>query len=245
MFKRWLYIEEIIKLCREDKVCWNSVKTEIWGITGELIRVLISKDFPSFLLTPFFPTLHWLPSPPSQYTCSLVETIILHMRSSRIRPGFLRERKCYFWIHISPVFHSFYLNGAQPLPKICTEGNYALEGVYYIEVEEGRRNCCSYKRWSILSSRAHLHNNGKSFPHYSEDGQLKPAQRGQDPVNGLYGWLSHKDVYYWAKRLRLFLSRNRVRRLWILRSPWWLWTSLITFRWWICVWCWGWYYILR
>ena len=103
VFKRWLYIEEIIKLCREDKVCWNSVKTEIWGITGELIRVLISKDFPSFLLTPFFSTLHWLPSPPSQYTCSLVETIILHMRSSRIRPGFLRERKCYFWIHISPV----------------------------------------------------------------------------------------------------------------------------------------------
>ena len=29
VFKRWAYIEEITKLCREDKVCSISVKTEI------------------------------------------------------------------------------------------------------------------------------------------------------------------------------------------------------------------------
>ena len=43
VFKGWAYIEEITKLCREDKVCLISVKTEIRGIT-------ISK-FP-FIITP-------------------------------------------------------------------------------------------------------------------------------------------------------------------------------------------------
>ena len=37
VFKGWEYIEEIMKLCREDKVFLNSVITEILVITGELI----------------------------------------------------------------------------------------------------------------------------------------------------------------------------------------------------------------
>ena len=62
IFKRWEYVEEIIKLRRENKVCWNSTKTEIWVITGELIRELISRNFPSLLIPPFFSTLHCFPS---------------------------------------------------------------------------------------------------------------------------------------------------------------------------------------
>ena len=32
VFKGWEYIEEKTKLFREDKLCWISAKTEIWGI---------------------------------------------------------------------------------------------------------------------------------------------------------------------------------------------------------------------
>ena len=46
VFKGWEYIEEITKLCREDRVCLISVKTEIWGIT-------ISK-FPFILTSTLF-----------------------------------------------------------------------------------------------------------------------------------------------------------------------------------------------
>ena len=44
VFKWWKYIQKITKLCREDKVCWNSVKTEIWLVN-------ISK-FPFILISP-------------------------------------------------------------------------------------------------------------------------------------------------------------------------------------------------
>ena len=37
VYKGLNYIEEINKNCIEDNVCLNSVKTEIWGITGELL----------------------------------------------------------------------------------------------------------------------------------------------------------------------------------------------------------------
>ena len=94
VFKGWAHIEEINKLFREDTVCLISVKTEIWRIT-------ISK-FPFILTYPPFFTLHQFSSSPSQYTCSLVETIILYMRFSRIRPVFFREKKCFFLIQFPP-----------------------------------------------------------------------------------------------------------------------------------------------
>ena len=49
------------------------------------------------------------------------------------------------------------------MPLKYTGGNCALAGIYCIEVEEGIRNCCNDKILSILSSKAHLHKNGKAL----------------------------------------------------------------------------------
>ena len=46
VFKGWASIEEITKLRREDKVCWISVKTEIWEIT--------ISNFPFIMNSPLF-----------------------------------------------------------------------------------------------------------------------------------------------------------------------------------------------
>ena len=53
VFKGCASIEKITKLCREDKVCLNGVKTEIWWITGGLLREILSRFFPSLSLPPF------------------------------------------------------------------------------------------------------------------------------------------------------------------------------------------------
>ena len=37
------------------------------------------------------------------------------------------------------VCNSFSLNDAYPLLKIYTEGNYALSGVYFVQVKEGSK----------------------------------------------------------------------------------------------------------
>ena len=132
VFKRWLYIEEIIKLCREDKVCWNSVKTEIWGTTGELL----SRIFSSFLPPPpFFPP----------YICSLPP--IGNIRALWWKESFstwvIQESDQAFWGKWSVAFeskshqvcNSCSSDYAHPSPKIFTEGKFVLSGFYCVQVK--------------------------------------------------------------------------------------------------------------
>ena len=118
LFKGWAYIEEITKLWIEDKVCWISVKTEIWGIT--------ISNFAFIITPPLFFNLHWFPLYPRQYTGYLVETIILHMSYSRSRPGFLRERNFCFWIQFPPGLQLIFLEWCVPFAlrihwgELCT-----------------------------------------------------------------------------------------------------------------------------
>ena len=174
-----------------------------------------------------------------------------------LKPSFLtcvlKESGQGFWGKGSVTFESksyqvcnqFYSNDVYLSPLKYTEGNCALEGVYCIEVEEGIRKIFNDKRRSIISSKAHLHKNGKAFPHYSEYGQLKPDPHRQAPVHGTYGWLPHKDVYVWAKKWRVLTTCTIVRRWWKWRRYWWWWSSLIPFRRQRCVQYWGWYCIPR
>ena len=51
-------------------------------------------DFPpNSYFPPFGYTLHWFPSSPRKYTCSLAETIILHMCYSIIKASFLNRKE--------------------------------------------------------------------------------------------------------------------------------------------------------
>ena len=137
---------------------------------------------------PFCSTLHWFPPSPRQYTGSLVENIILHISYSIIRPEFLRERKCCFWMQVPPGLLLIFFEWCLPFSLKCTEENFALAIVYFIEVEEGKRNYFNDKIWPILSSNSHLHKNVKASPNSSEDGGLKPSPYGQASVHGLL-WL--------------------------------------------------------
>ena len=84
------------------KYCENRNLGDYWGITGELLRELLSHIFIHYYFPPFCYTLHWFPFYPRKYRCSLVETIIIHMYFSIIRTGFFRER-FYFILNPRPT----------------------------------------------------------------------------------------------------------------------------------------------
>ena len=199
VFKGWAYVEEITKLCREYKVCWNSAKNEIWGITISTFPFILT--YPLFV-RPYIGSLTHLGNIRALWWKILFYTCVLQEPYQ----GFWGKRSVSFESKYHQFFNSFSSNDAYPSPKKYTEGKWALEEVYCVEVEEGTMNCCNDKRKSILSPKEHLHKNGKASPHYSEDGWLKPAPNGQAPVHGTYDWWKYKDVYAWAK-------------LWILLPP--------------------------
>ena len=207
---------------------------------------LLSQNFPSLLLPPFCSTLHWFPYSPCQYTCSLVETIIIHMRSSIIIPGFFYGKEVLL---LNPSHTRFVTHVLRMIHTLCLKNSLRRNGQLKefislkLRKEEGTVAIIKY---DISFHKRHVfRKNGKASPYSSEDGQLKPAPHGQALVHGPYGWWSHKDVYAWSNLWILFLACTRVRRIWILRRSWWWLPSLIPSRWWRCVLYWGLYSIPR
>ena len=125
---------------------------------------LLSHIFPSLWITPFFFILYWFPSSPRQYTGSSVVTIILHMRSAIIRPGFWVKGSVDFESKPHQVSNSFSSNDAYPYLKNALRGIVHLQEFILLKLREEEGNFAMIKddqyfyqrqifiKWQIISS---------------------------------------------------------------------------------------------